>query len=642
MCGIAGEIRLDALPDAAAVVRMARALVHRGPDAEGFFTEGPAALGHRRLSILDIEGGVQPMTREGVTLVFNGQAYDHEALRAELRAKGHPFTTRSDTEVVLRAYLEWGEAFAEHVHGMFAIALWDARSKKLVLARDRLGKKPLYYALGLAGGWVGALADPSAAPIPASRVVFGSELRALVAHGAMPRTIDPAAVAQYLAMEYVPSPRSIFAFARKLPAGHLAVLDARGFRLRRYWEIPVPGTGPAPADAGRELLDLLDKAVARRLVADVPVGVFLSGGVDSTAIAALAVRHKRPLSTFCIGFSEESFDESGYAALAARELGTDHHTEVLSGSACVDLLPEVARHLDEPFGDPSILPTHLLSRFARGHVKVALAGDGGDELFAGYDPFLAHRPGAWLARLPAPARATLARAASLLPASATNMSLDFRLKQLMRGIDAPPSLRHQLWIGSFTPAELDALLSPDLRPFAREDEVYREILAEAARGAQAGIAPGSVDEALRFYLTRYLVDDILVKADRASMMASLEVRAPFLDTQVVELAVRLPWEAKLSLTGTKRVLKQALAGVVPEAILARPKKGFGIPVARWIRGPLRPLFEDLFSPGALASSGLVDPAAARGWLDRHLRGEADHRKPLWTLAMLLLWQRRWA
>jgi asparagine synthase (glutamine-hydrolysing) len=644
MCGIAGEVRLDAAPDAAAVQRMADALVHRGPDAGGLFVEGPAALGHRRLSILDIEGGVQPMTREGVTLVFNGQAYEHDDLRAELSKKGHTFTTRSDTEVVLRAYLEWGESFAERVHGMFAIALWDAPRRKLVLARDRFGKKPLYYTLGMGEGWVRTLPEAaSSAKVPASRLIFGSELKAIMAHGAVPRALDPESVVQYLAVEYVPGPRSILAGVRKLPAAHVAVLDDEGFRLRRFWELPMPDARARvdAREAAAELLRLLDRAVARRLVADVPVGVFLSGGVDSTAITALAVRHHRRLASFSIGFSEESFDESPYAALAARELGTDHHTEILSGSACVDLLPEVAQKLDEPFGDPSILPTHLLSRFTRSHVTVALAGDGGDELFAGYDPFLAHRPGAWLARLPAQVRAGLARAVRFLPAASTNMSLDFRLKQFMRGVDGDPALRHAMWIGSFAPIELSALLAPDFRSLARDEVAYSEILAEARRGADLGIDPGSVDGALRFYLSRYLVDDILVKADRASMMASLEVRAPFLDTHLAEFSARLPWSTKLSLTGTKRVLKRALSGLVPEAILNRSKKGFGIPVARWIRGPLRPLFEDLFSESALRQSGICDPLVARAWLDRHLRGEVDHRKPLWTLAMLLLWQRQW-
>jgi asparagine synthase (glutamine-hydrolysing) len=628
MCGIAGEVDLAAAPDAAAVRRMADALAHRGPDAEGFFTEGPAALGHRRLSILDLAGGVQPMTRDGVTLVFNGQAYDHEALRTELRAKGHSFTTRSDTEVVLRAYLEWGEEFVSRLHGMFAIALWDARSRTLWLARDRLGKKPLYYAQR------------------GQKLAFGSELKALLAHGGFQRELDREALVQYLAVEYVPAPRSIIAGIGKLPAAHIARFDNRGLSIRRYWDLPAPQAGSArravrAEDAAAELTSLLDAAVKKRLHADVPVGVFLSGGVDSTSITALAVRHKQPLSTFSIGFQEASFDESAFAQLAAERLGTDHHSERLSGTACLDLLPEAVASLDEPFADPSFLPTLLLSRFTRKHVKVALAGDGGDELFAGYDPFLAHRPAQLLAALPEPALAALRAAVRLLPSAQTNMSLDFRLKQLLRGLAQPAALRHQAWIGSFLPAELSLILRPELRALASEEVAFRAVLEEARRGRDLGLAEGSVDEALRFYATRYLVDDILVKADRASMAASLEVRAPFLDTSVVEFAARLPWELKLSLTKTKLVLKRALAGLVPEEILARPKKGFGIPVAAWIRGPLRPLFEDLFSPAALERSQVLEPVATRALLDKHLRGEADLRKPIWTLGMFLLWQRKW-
>ncbi len=624
MCGIAGEVSLSGAPDAAAVRRMTAAIAHRGPDADGFFTEGPAALGHRRLSILDLEGGVQPMTREGVTLVFNGQAYDHDALREELRKEGHAFSTRSDTEVVLRAYLQWGDEFVTRVHGMFAVALWDSRQRALILARDRLGKKPLYYAHR------------------GERLSFGSELKALFAHGGLGRELDREALVQYLAVEYVPAPRSIIAGVAKLPAGHVARFDERGLSLRRYWELPAPdGRKLSPEDAAAELTTLLDSAVKKRLVADVPVGVFLSGGVDSTSITALAIRHKNPLSTFSIGFEEASFDESAFAKLAAERLGTVHHTEMLSGTACLDLLPEAVASLDEPFADPSFLPTLLLSRFTRKHVKVALAGDGGDELFAGYDPFLAHRPAQLLAALPGPALAALRRAVQLLPSAQTNMSLDFRLKQLLRGAAQPAALRHQAWIGSFLPDELSNLLRPELRPLASAEVAFAAVLEEARRGRDLGVSEGSVDEALRFYATRYLVDDILVKADRASMAASLEVRAPFLDTAVVEFAARLPWQLKLSMTKTKVVLKRALAGLVPEEILARPKKGFGIPVAAWIRGPLRPLFEDLFSAPALDGSGVLEPKAARALLDRHLRGEADLRKPLWTLGMFLLWQRRW-
>jgi asparagine synthase (glutamine-hydrolysing) len=519
---------------------------------------------------------------------------------------------------------------------MFAIALWDAPRRKLVLARDRLGKKPLYYALAQGGSWT------AAADGPATRAAFASELKAFAAHGGVPRELDAEALAQYLAVEYVPAPRSIHRHIFKLPAGHVAVLDERGFRMRRYWELPAPSASRISArEAGEELVRLLDSAVARRLAADVPVGVFLSGGIDSSTIAALAARHKDPLQTFSIGFTEESFDETPFARLVAERLGTRHATERLSGQDCLDLLPDAVASLDEPFADPSFLPTLLLSRFTRRTVKVALAGDGGDELFAGYDPFLAHRPAALFARLPRGVHGLLRGAAERLRPSSSNMSLDFRLKQFLRGASAPPSLRHQAWIGSFLPSELARLLHPDLQKHAAPGVAYREVLAEAERGIRAGVREGSVDEALRFYLGRYLADDILVKADRASMAASLELRAPFLDTHVVEFAARLPWRLKLSLTRTKVLLKRALRGIVPDEILRRPKKGFGIPVAAWIRGPLRPLFEELYSDAELRRAGLFEPRAAQAMLQRHLRGEADLRKPLWTLAMFQLWQRKW-
>src|SRR3954451_2366485 len=622
MCGICGDVDLASVPDQDGVRRAARALAHRGPDAEGFYADGPAALGHRRLSILDLESGDQPMVRDGVAIAFHGEAYDFAALREELSKKGHPFTTRSDTEVVLRAYLEWGEEFAERVQGMFALALWDARRRKLVLARDRLGKKPLYYFC------------------QGTRLVFASELKALLAHGAAPRELDADALVQYLACEYVPAPASILRAVRKLPAAHVAVFDERGLRLRRYWEVPSPVDASVSAeDASRELLGLLDGAVAKRLVADVRVGVFLSGGVDSASIAALAVRHKQPLQTFSIGFVEQSFDESPWADLASQRLGTEHVSQKFSGQDCIDLLPAAAAQLDEPFADPSFLPTLLLSRFTRRYVKVALAGDGGDELFAGYDPFLAHRPAALFARIPRPLRAALQRTVHRLPPSSRNMSLDFRLKQFLRGVDAPPSLRHASWIASFLPQEIAVLLQPELRQKAAPEVAFRAVLEDAAR---SGARPGSVDEALRYYLTRYLADDILVKADRASMAASLELRAPYLDTAVVEFAARLPWRLKMSLTRTKVILKRALRGVVPDEILRRPKKGFGIPVAAWIRGPLRPLFEELLSERTLREGGLFEPGPVRALLQAHIEGRADLRKPLWTLLMFQLWQKHHA
>src|SRR5262249_52531740 len=368
-----------------------------------------------------------------------------------------------------------------------------------------------------------------------------------------------------------------------------AILDQKGFRMRRYWELPRPEPKAVPDQPEAELLRLLDESVARRLVADVPVGVFLSGGVDSTSVAALAARHRSRLEPFSSGLDESSCDESEYPTPAAKRLGTEPHLQRLSGSACLDEIPAAVAHLDEPFADPSILPTLLLSRFARQRVTVALAGDGGDELFAGYDTFLAHRPARLLATMPPAIRSLLASAAPRLPAADTNMSLAFRLKQLLRGISAPAALRHQVWIGSFSPVELRGLLHPDLVPRMRDDVVYRQVLEDASRAEAAGISADSVDAAFRFYLDRFLGGDILVKADRASMAASLELRAPFLDTHLVEFAARLPSAQKLGLWHTKVVLRRAVRALIPGEILRRPKKGFGIPVARWIRGPLRSL-----------------------------------------------------
>jgi asparagine synthase (glutamine-hydrolysing) len=612
MCGICGEVSFAAPPDLEAVQRAAHSIAHRGPDAESFYQDGPAILGHRRLSIIDLVTGDQPMVRDGVALAFNGEAYDFQELRKELESLGHSFKTHSDTESVLVAYLQWGESFVERVHGMFALALWDTRLRKLILARDRLGKKPIYY-------WYSG-----------QRLVFGSELKALLAHGAPPLQLSQEALVQYLACEYVPAPLSIYDSIRKLPAAHIAVFDNGGYRMRRYWDLPA---GRATADPAR-LLALLDQAVAKRLVADVPVGVFLSGGVDSSAVAALATRHATKVRTFSIGFTEESFDESPWALLASQRLGTEHTLEKFSAQACLDLLPAAAAQLDEPFADPSFLPTMLLSKFTRKSVTVALAGDGGDELFAGYDPFLAHRPAAMFARVPRPLRSLLQSAVSLLPSSSKNMSLDFRLKQFLRGVDARPSLRHQSWLASFLPAELAKLLNPQIS--VTPEIAFRAVLEDAAR---SGAAPGSIDEALRFYATRYLTDDILVKADRASMAASLELRAPFLDTAVVEYAVQLPWQSKLSLTKTKVLLKQALNDVVPDEILQRPKKGFGIPVAAWLRGRLRERVT--LAVSELPKSGLFEARPLQQLLQTHLSGRADLRKPLWTLLMLHLWQQNY-
>ena len=623
MCGIAGIVSFGAAPDREQLAKMTRTLAHRGPDDEGLFVEGPCGLGFRRLSIIDLEAGHQPMTSGPITVAFNGEIYNYRELREELRAHGRSFETHSDTEVLLAAYREWGDRFVERLDGMFAFGLWDAERQRLVCARDRFGEKPFYWSR------VGGV------------FLFGSELKALVAHPLVARELDPGALRRYLAFECVPTPHSIFRGVRKLREAHRLVLDADGLREERYWRLPcAPASGPKldADDAAAGLRERLQTAVRRRLVADVPLGVFLSGGVDSSAVVAMAAEASPRLQTFSIGFEEASFDESRYARLVAQRFGTEHFEERLTAAACLDLLPRAAEQLDEPLADPSYLPTFLLSSFARKQVTVALGGDGADELFAGYDTFVAHPLAAAYAHSPAALDGLLKWGVARLPVRSSYMSLEFRLKSFLAGVRQPPRYRHQAWIGSFTPEDQRALLTPAYRPGA-EGDVYGDIDDFAADWAE--LPEGSLEWALRYYLQFYMKDDILVKVDRASMAASLEVRAPFLDTELSSYVARLPARLKLHGLSRKWLLKRALRGLVPDEILDRKKQGFALPVAAWLRGPLRPLLEELLSEEALRRGGIFEPREVRRRLDDHFAGRSDERKPLWTLAMFELWRRRW-
>lgn len=628
MCGIVGFVTSGAPAEEPIVRAMATAISHRGPDDDGFHLDGPCALGFRRLSIIDVSGGHQPMTAAHATIVFNGEIYNFQPLKVELEQKGHVFQNRSDTEVILHGYLEWGTGIFERIHGMFGVAIWDAKARRLVLARDRFGKKPVYVAEGPWG------------------LIFGSELKGLLQHPACPRQVDAAALRRYLAFDCVPTPDSILDGVRKLPESHFAVYENGRLRVEPYYRVPdAPEHSfteqlPASVDAACDKLrDELAGAVKRRLVSDVPLGVFLSGGIDSSAVTALAAREvpKGSLKTFSIGFSEASFDESKYARLVAKHLGTDHYEETLSAQACVDLVPQVADQLDEPFADPSYVPTYLLSKFTRKHVTVALGGDGADELFAGYDSFLAHPIGVALGGLP---RALWDRAGaltSLLPKSGAYMSLDFRARQFLGGLGRPAHHRHQAWIASFTPEAVQQVLMPAWRaPGDGVADIYAPLDAFASSRRESGI-----EQVERFYVHFYMKDDILVKVDRASMAASLEVRAPFLDTRVVELAMSLPFSLKMRGTTRKWLLKKALEPLLPAEILYRKKHGFALPVAAWLKGPLRPLIEDVLSEQAVAQAGFFEPKVVRRLIDEHLNDRVDHRKPLWALLMFELWRRRW-
>ena len=604
---------------------MCSALAHRGPDDEGSVQLDGVTLGMRRLSIIDLEGGHQPMHNEDsrIWVVQNGEIYNHLELRDELVAAGHVFSTRSDTEVLVHGYEQWGEAMVERLNGMFAFALQDRSRGIVMLARDRIGIKPLHYA------------------ISGSRLVFASELKALLCDPALRRGIDPVALDQYLALEFVPTPRSMIVGISKLPPGHTLTWSVKAATsvLRRYWS-PRFGEGVGAAN-GRgideqceELRGVLRESVRKELISDVPLGVFLSGGIDSSAVAAMMSQLGSEVKSFSVGFADRSFDESAYARQVASHLGTEHHELVLEPEMLLGLIPRLAFLLDEPLGDASIIPTYLLSEFTRRHVKVALGGDGGDELFAGYPTLQAHRLTGYYGLVPAAVRHGLVEpVVRRLPVSRRNLSFDYRAKRFVVGADFGVAERHERWMGSFAAEERSALLS-------------RDVLEQVARSVNApSDAEGELDPAPRNPLNRvllmdmrgYLENDILVKLDRASMMASLEARVPLLNNDFVEYATGLPLDLKLRGFKSKFLFKRALKGVLPEAILRRPKKGFGIPVAEWFRGPLREQMLSVLSPERIARKGLFEPAAVAALVREHLEGRRDNRKQLWTLFAFELW-----
>lgn len=632
MCGIAGFVN-PAGPspaDPRILSRMVRSLAHRGPDDEGTWAGEGAFLGHRRLSVIDLQGGHQPMTGEDgrVVVVFNGEIYNHRVLREDLERKGHTFRTRADTEVLVHGWEEEGHAFWQRLQGMFALALWDSRTRTLVLVRDRMGKKPLYH--GVFG----------------REVVFGSELRAMMAHPAVPREVDPEALWRLLVMESVPAPRSILRGVRKvLPGGVVEWQDGQVREWLWYSLRPsvVGEAGPrSEGEAVARIEATLLEAVGDRLEAEVPLGVFLSGGLDSTAVLWALTRLRDPgtVDTYTIGFEDPSYDESAPAREVARFLGTRHHEEVLGPRVATDLVRRVADLADEPLADPSLVPTHLLSRFARRSVTVALSGDGGDELFYGYPTFLvdalARRVVQWAPRKLW--QQWLPRWVDGLPVSDRDMSLDFRLRRLLRGLPFSAARRHFAWVGGFLPGEAWRVLSPEVRSAVPDPEgnPFPEVdfWHETCGSGQ------DLRTIACLYARLYLGDGVLTKVDRASMAVGLEVRSPLLDTRMVELAFTMPPEWSLRGGTTKRLLRRLLAGRVPRSILRRPKKGFGIPLSRWLREDLRPLVEEHLSGDRLRREGFFDPEAVRGIVEAHLAGRRNHRKEIYPLLVFQLWLSR--
>jgi asparagine synthase (glutamine-hydrolysing) len=604
---------------------MCSALAHRGPDDAGSVNLDGVTLGMRRLSIIDLEGGHQPIHNEDsrIWVVQNGEIYNHLELRAELEGRGHVFATRSDTEVLVHGYEEWGSDFVSRLNGMFAFALLDRSRHVVLLARDRMGIKPLHYA------------------VDGSRLVFGSELKALLVDPALRRGVDPVALDQYLALEFVPSPRSIVRGISKLPPAHTLTwsVEEGTAALRRYWE-PTLAEGKGPVDVRgldercEELRGVLLESVRKELVSDVPLGVFLSGGIDSSAVAAMMTQIGSDVKSFSVGFADRSFDESAYAREVARHLGTDHHELVLEPDMLLGLIPRLSSLLDEPLGDASIIPTYLLSEFTRRHVKVALGGDGGDELFAGYPTLQAHRLTGYYGLVPAVVRRGLVEpVVRRLPVSRSNLSFDYRAKRFVNGIDFPVAERHERWMGSFAAEERSVLLTRDVL-----EAVARSVGGRVDLSVDVPTAPRNpLNRVLLMDMQGYLENDILVKLDRASMMASLEGRVPLLNNDFVAYATGLPLDLKLRGMRSKFLFKRALRGLLPEAILRRPKKGFGIPVAEWFRGPLREQMLSVLSPDRIARKGFFEPAAVSALVREHLEGRRDNRKQLWTLFAFELW-----
>jgi asparagine synthase (glutamine-hydrolysing) len=610
VCGICGIVAAEGPADPGRLARMSSKLVHRGPDSDGTFVDGPAGLAARRLAIIDLATGDQPIANEDGTVhvVQNGELYNYRELRTELERAGHRFRTQGDTEVLVHLYEQEGPAFARRLRGMFAVALWDARLRRLVLARDRFGIKPLYYRASGGG------------------LEFASELRSL------PRgEIDLDALEAFLAFNSIPAPLTIFRDSRKLPPGHVLVWEAGEIRLERYAR-----PAPVPVDELREddEAELLEELRARlrdsvraHLIADVPVGVLLSGGIDSAALAALAAQETaEPVRTFSIGFEERSFDELSDARLVAERYGTRHRELVLRPDAAL-LLPALADAFDEPFADSSALPTYLVSQLAAEDVKVALSGEGGDELFGGYYTYVADLLAERVGGLAGIARPVVER----LPSSTARASFDYKAKRFTRGAHLRPLERHHAWKEIFSP-EARAQLTGRRHRFDPVD-LYRERFAETD-GAEPLARLQDVD------LGIYLVDDLLVKTDRASMAHSLEARVPYLDPAVAGFAQALPRRHRVSGLRKKVLLRRAVAPLVPDRIVRGKKRGFSIPAAAWLRGELEPFARDTLSTETLHRQGYFEPEAVRGLLDRHVAGEEDLSRQLWGLLAFTLWHER--
>jgi asparagine synthase (glutamine-hydrolysing) len=616
----------------ARIDRMSERLKHRGPDSSGKFELPYLAMGIRRLSIIDLQTGNQPLSNEvgDVTLVFNGEIYNYRELRQGLLERGHIFKTRSDGEVVAHLYEELGPGFVRELNGMFAIALWDDRAKRLVLARDRAGEKPLYY-------W-----------LRHGTLVFASEIKSLFEYPGISREIDREALNQYFFHGYFPSPRSAFAEIQKLPAAHCLIAEGGKVRIDQYWRLQdylrPPGLPLPTRDEENQMVEdlrvRLREAAISRLVSDVPLGVFLSGGVDSSTLVAL-MSELTPgnVNTFSVAFAEKGFSEEPYTHLVAHRFKTRHHVVQADEPGLRAGLIALANHLDEPVADPAVVPTFLLSRFASGEIKVALSGEGSDELFGGYPTYLGAHLAEFYLRLPGFLRHQFFdRLRNILPVSSSAVPAGMFIRRFLAHAEKDPAKRHLIWFGMLSPTELDQVFAPDWKGPAPASAGIFSPLVRVLEGSRFD---ETVAQMLFLDFRMYLEDNLLVKIDRASMACSLELRTPFLDHRLVEFAAQLPASLKVRGFKLKYLLKRAVEKWLPHEIVYRRKRGFSVPISKWMRNELRPLLDETLSPDKLARDGILNVPYVRRMLEDHWTGRADNRKPLWTLLCFQLWHDHW-
>jgi asparagine synthase (glutamine-hydrolysing) len=623
MCGIVGIIErdLERPVPAGDVERMVRTLNHRGPDEEGSVLLPGVGLAMRRLSIVDIAGGQQPFANEDGTMqvVANGEIYNFPDVKRELIARGHTFRSRSDVEVLVHAYEEYGESFLTRIRGMFALALWDARTRTLIAARDRAGEKPLYYTQTPHG------------------LRLASEIKALLSRPEVDRTLDVEALDQFLTYEYVIAPRTIFKSIRKLPPAHYLVYRNGEVTIRQYWDAAdVAVREWTDEDAVETLRETLGRAVRSQMMSDVPLGLFLSGGIDSSAVGVMLrdAPGGSDVSSFSMGFDDGSYNELPYARQVAQICGTKHHEGTVTPDVA-GLFDRLIVHLDEPFADVSLFPTFLVSQMAREHVKVVLTGDGGDELFGGYDAYQAEALARkWEGVLPNRVTRAADRILGMVPPTDRKKGMVNKAQRFVDGLaHAPSSIAHYRWMTFLGPEQKSRLYAPRFQEALVASDVYEPVRSALGRAGGDDL----LNRQLYADLCVYLADDILVKVDRMSMATSLETRAPFLDVDVMELAFSMPGHLKVRDGRRKFVVKEALRGLLPDAILNRQKEGFSIPIKQWLRKDLRPMMERLLAPGRLAARGFVDPGETRRMMDEHCSGSANHAHVLFSLMVFERW-----